>query len=280
MQGKLGLDFRQRHAGAPRPGGAAPARVRGPLLLAAALLLALPPSGCLYSTHNFATGALQPAGRSQATLGLGRQTLWRCSDPDTLAGGQRACNADGSGGERVDRSEVPKGSLEYRLGIRDAWGPFPGLEMKWHLEMPTNPATMEFSLSLGLPAPASFRHSLGAGWGIGAWADNTFFLEYAISRKFGIPLLFSNLRATWLATQIGEVLGEDFAKPFPSNQHMVFQGGLGMAVRLGDWPVLPDVVIPYFTLTLPQIPSGDRRFRPADIPTAQWDANLGLGWSF
>ncbi len=271
----------QRHAGSSRPGRAGFGRAcRRGLAAAALLAAALLPSGCLYSTHNFATGALLPAGRSQATLGVGRQTLWSCSEPKTDSTGGKACNQDGSGRESVDRTEVPKGSLEYRLGVRDAWGPFPGLEMKWHLEMPTNPATMEFSLNLGLPALPSFRHSLGAGWGIGAWADNTFFAEYAVSRKFGVPLLFSNLRVTWLATQIGEVLGEDFSKPFPSNQHLVFQGGLGMALRIADWPVLPDVVIPYFSLTVPQIPSGERRFRPADIPTAQWDMNLGLGWTF
>lgn len=270
------METRIRHAKSARPGRAAPARLLPWAVACAALLL----EGCLYSTHNFATGSLLPAGRSQATVGIGRQTLWRCSEPESDSALGLACNGDGSGRESVERAEVPKGSLEYRLGVRDAWGPFPGLEMKWHLEMPTNPATMEFSLSLGLPARPSFRHALGAGWGIGAWADNTFFMEYAVSRRFGLPLLFSNLRATWLATQIGEVLGEDFAKPFPSNQHMVFQGGLGMALRLGKWPVLPDVLIPYFTLTLPQIPSGDRRFRPVDIPTAQWDANLGLGWSF
>lgn len=247
-------------------------------------------SGCLYSTHNFAAGRILPEGRGEATLGVGQQPVWSCEQiaPDT-ADLERACNEDGLGAELADRGDMPKGSLGYRLGIHDAWGPFPGLELRWHLEAPTNPATMEFGLNLGLPTgataaatadPSGFRHALGAGWGIGAWADKTFYAEYAASRRIGPPLFFGNVRVTYLATQIGEVLGEDFAKPFPSNQHWVFQGTLGAAIPVGRWPLLPDFVIPAFSLTLPQIPAGRREFRPDDIPLMQWDATLGLGWSF
>lgn len=261
-----------RHAGRPCLG--LPGLPAG--LLAAAML-----SGCLYSTHNFSTGNLLPAGRSETTVGVGRQPYWRCSHPDDDTTGVRhACDEDGTGEETIRKSDVPKGSLDYRLGVRNAWGPFPGVELKWHLEVPTNPATMSFAMNLALPAGAAFKHAVGAGWGIGAWADNSFFLEYAVSRKLGIPLLFANLRATWLATQIGEVLGEDFAKPFPSNQHFVFQAGMGLVIRLGDWILLPDFVLPHFSLTFPQVPPGDRRFKPEDIPSSQWDANLGFGWTF
>jgi hypothetical protein len=251
-------------------------------LIPAAAFLA----GCLYSTHNFATGRLLPQGRSEATVGLGRQPIWRCAgyvQDSTRSGG--ACGEGGRGEELAERSDMPKGSVGYRLGIRDAWGPFPGLELRWHLEAPTNPATMEFGLNLGLPGgspgvPGAFRHAVGAGWGIGAWADKTFYAEYAASTRIGPPLLYGNLRVTYLATQIGEVLGEDFAKPFPSNQHWVFQAGLGAGIPVGDWPVLPDMVLPGVSVTLPQIPSGEREFRPDDIPLLQWDATLGLGWNF
>ena len=266
------VDERQRHAGQPRP---------AMLSFAAALFSATVLTGCLYSTHNFSSGTLLPAGQSQATVGIGRQPFWRCSLPESDSTGARhACNEDGSGTEAVTKTEVPKGSLDYRLGVRNQWGIFPGVELKWHLEIPTNPATMEFAMNLALPAAPAFKHAVGAGWGIGAWADNTFFLEYAVSRKLGIPLFFGNFRTTWLATQIGEVMGEDFAKPFPSNQHLVFQAGLGMVVKLGDWIIVPDFVVPHFSITVPQVPPGDRRFKPVDIPLSQWDANLGFGWTY
>ena len=236
-------------------------------------------SGCLYSTHHFHTGLLLPAGKSQTTLGGGLQPLWRCSGSPADTSARHACNENDSGTERVRRSEVFKGSVDYRLGVRDKWGPFPGVEMEWHMEVPTNPATMEFALNLALPA-RSFHHKIGAGWGIGAWADNSVFMEYAASRRQGAFTGFGNFRTTWLATQIGDVMGEDFAKPFPSNQHLVFQTGLGLFYFLPDWLLVPDFIVPYVSLTLPQVPSGDQKFKAADIPLQQWDANLGLGWAF
>jgi hypothetical protein len=251
------------------------------------LLFTLLLTGCLYSVHHFNTGVLMPAGRSQGTLGVGRQPQWRCvhyHTDSTVA--QHACNENDSGVELARKSDIFKGSFNYRLGVKDQWGPFPGAEMEWHVEAPTGPVTMEFAMNLamptGNPAPtaASFHHSLGAGWGIGAWADNSFFMEYAASKSAGRPLFFGNLRGTYLATQISDVLGDDFSKPLPSRRLLVFQAGLGVSFRLPDWPVAPDFIIPQLNVTLPQVPAGDQRFKHNDIPWAQWDMNLGFGWGF
>jgi hypothetical protein len=237
--------------------------------------------------HHFNTGVLMPAGRSQTTLGVGRQPQFTCAHyhtDSTVA--EHACDENDSGVERVRKSDIFKGSFDYRLGLKDKWGPFPGAELEWHVEAPTSPVTMEFAMNLALPtgnpAPtaASFHHKLGAGWGIGAWADNSFFLEYAASKSVGPPLFFSNLRGTYLATQIGDVLRDDFSKPLPSHRVLVFQAGGGIFLRLPDWPVAPDFLIPQVIVTLPQVPAGDRKFKRADIPLAQWDMNLGFGWAF
>jgi len=238
-------------------------------------------SGCLYSTQHFHTGVLLPAGKSQTTLGAGRQPLWRCANyqSDSL-GTRRVCDEDGTGSEKIEKSDVFKGSLDYRLGVRDSWGPFPGVELQWHLEIPTSPATMEFAMNLALPSNGAYRHKLGAGWGIGAWADNSYFLDYAISRKLGRPLFFGSFRTTWLATQIGDVIGEDFAKPFPSHQHLILQGAFGAQLQLPDWAVAPDFFVPLINLTWPQVPSGDQKFKPKSIPLMQWDMSFGLGWTF
>jgi hypothetical protein len=239
-------------------------------------------SGCLYSTQHLHTGLLMPAGKTQATLAAGRQPLWKCSrsEADSLSP-KIACDENGDGGEKISQSGIFKGSVDYRLGVRDSWGPFPGVEMEWHFEVPTNPATMEFALNLAVPSPSrAFHHKIGAGWGVGAWADDSFFAEYAASIGLGTHLCFGNLRATYLATQIGDVLGEDFAKPFPSNQHWVFQSAAGILYRLPDWIIVPDFIIPQINLTLPTVPAGEQKFRPADIPLFQWDATFGFGWEF
>jgi hypothetical protein len=238
-------------------------------------------SGCLYSTHHFHSGMVLSAGKSEVLLGMGRQPVWTCNQGvgDTLKT-KVACAENPNGGQSVHSSNWGKASLDYRLGIRDHWGPFPGVELQWHLEMPTNPASMEFALNFALPQLTWFHHKLGGGWGVGAWADDSFFAEYAFSLLAGANQVFTNLRVTYLATQIGDVLGEDFAKPFPSNQHWVFQSAYGMVYRLPDWPILPDFLIPEINLTLPSVPSGEQKFKPSDIPTLQWDINLGLGWAF
>ncbi len=254
------------------------ARIR---ILIGALVLPAFLTGCLYSTQHFHTGLLLPAGESQATLGAGRQPLWRCSHPGGDSTSSKvACDESGDGQEKISRSQMFKGSYDYRLGVRNQWGPFPGVELEWHFEVPTNPATMEFAMNVALPASAGYHHKLGAGWGVGAWADNSLFAEYAVSRSLGNHLAFSNLRATWLATQIGDVLGEDFAKPFPSNQHWVFQSGMGFLYRLPAWRIVPDFIIPQVNLTLPTVPAGEQKFRPLDIPLLQWDASLGVGWTY
>lgn len=238
-------------------------------------------NGCLYSVHHFHTGELMPAGKSQTTLGLGRQPLWRCENvPADSSKMKHVCNEDGTGRERIIKSSVLQGSLDYRLGVKDSWGPFPGLEVQWHLEAPTNPATMEFAMNLALPSGTKYRHKVGGGWGIGAWADNSFFMEYAISRQIGIPLFFLNLRSTYLATQIDEILRDDFSKALPRDQILITQTGFGAFFRLPKIMILPDFLIPQFNLTLPQVPFGNQKFHRKDIELVQWDMNFGFGWTF
>jgi hypothetical protein len=250
---------------------------RGKILISSLAVSVL--SGCLYSTQHFHTGVLMPEGHGEATLGLGRQPRWKCSAPaDSVS--PKACNEDGSGVEQVSQSDVPQASFDYRLGIANRLGPFPGAELQWHLEAPTNPASLEFGANLALPAWGGMRHMLGAGWGIGAWADNSWFLQYAASRRVGLPLFFANLRMTLLATQLPRVLKDDFARALPSDQVLVLQSGFGARFPLPHFPWAPDFLVPQFNLSYPQLPAGDRDFRRADIPALQWDMNLGLGWDW
>src|SRR5712691_10850693 len=88
-----------------------------------ALFSELALSGCLYTTHHFNSGVIMPAGESQATLGAGRQPLWRCDHPSSDSTiSDHACNEDGKGTEVVSQSGIFKGSVDYRLGIRNQWG--------------------------------------------------------------------------------------------------------------------------------------------------------------
>ncbi len=211
--------------------------------------------------------------------------MWKCVEiiADTTGNAEWCGQLNGTGSfEYSSVSYIPKGSFNYRLGVRDNWGPFKGVELEWHLELPTNPASMEFKMALGLPGISKLPlyHKLSAGWGIGIWADNSFFGEYALSLPFKSHELFFAARETWLATQVSEVLNEDFEDPLPRKQEWVFQLGSGLALSLPEILILPDVIIPHLNMTFPQIANGNRKIRKEDVGPLLWDFNLGVAWKF
>ncbi|MBF0430022.1 MAG: hypothetical protein HQK83_01985 [Fibrobacteria bacterium] len=211
-------------------------------------------SSCLYTTHHFNTGKTLSPGKTRVTLGLGHQ--------------------------RYNQSDLIKTSLDYRLGIFDKWGPFPGGDIGLHLEVPTNPGTMEFDMKLAMPGGHEtwYRHSLSAGWGIGMWADNTLFMEYGASTLLGMHILFANFRASYIATQFFKVFEEDIDSPFTHRQRMVYQSSLGLYFRVYDIFLFPDYVIPQFITSYPEIPAGLETDETIWKP--QFNVNIGMAWRF
>ncbi len=238
-------------------------------------------NGCLYSTHHFNTGETLKAGRSKVTIGAGRQPLWDCLDKTPRS--SILCNgANGNPPEPVSVSQTFKGSVNYKLGLKDNWGPFPKTELQWHFEAPTNPITMEFGLVLGLPDfnQQKFSHNLHTGWGMGIWSDNSFFLEYALSRSVYSHRLFINLRETWLATQINDVLNENFDKELTQNKQFISQIGIGLQLKLPDWFLMPHFISPQLNFTFPQVTTGDFEFLDADIDDYLANLNIATSWVF
>jgi hypothetical protein len=276
-------------------------RCLGPSLLGTGLALCL--SGCLYTTQHFNTGRLLEPGETAVTLGMGRAHFYRADCPEgyypSRSEGRRdeVCRSEafawggpfgGSGAasdtvrplERV-RETTPKLSLGYRLGVRKRWGPLTGIEIGWALEGPTNPATLEFDVKAGLPVPAGWKafHSLSAGWGVGAWVDNTWFAEYAAARPFfGECALFAGYRFSALATQPDDFDSSSSAGRFVRIPHYAHQIALGWYQHVPFIPVLPDHVVPALTLTLPVFRGADlRSVRP---PAYDLNFNVGIGWDF
>jgi hypothetical protein len=259
-------------------------------------------SGCLYTTQHYNTGRLLEPGRTSFTLGAGvsGNVSYGCDEPyyftDRASGVTRCIGGPGKqelvDGQwvwtqdtvpaRASASRVINASLGYRLGIHGRFGPFAGAEAGLHLESPTNPATGEFDLKLGLPAPKNipFLHSLSAGWGIGAWADNSYFLEYAASRPFGASALFVNYRATWLASQFADQIGAEDARRFATHHRLIHQAAAGFEWVLPDIPVFPDFLAPEAILTYPLAPVGAERIPAFVLDDRIWGFSLGLGWSF
>ena len=153
--------------------------------------------------------------------------------------------------------------------------------MGWQLEVPTNPATVEFDLKLGLPVPERFHanHSLSGGWGVGMWADNSWFLEYAASRNFGKHALYGNYRFTWLATQPAD-LSQSFDNwKFVSNRSYTQQAALGVFLQFPDIFLIPDYITPEVICTFP-VTSPFVKIPRSRLESVLVNFNFGFGWNF
>ncbi|MEO7424004.1 MAG: hypothetical protein ABI036_02390 [Fibrobacteria bacterium] len=274
-----------------------------------AAVLALLLNGCLYTTHHFNTGRLLEPGHSAVTLGYGRSSTVGYGCPDGLdiydysdstglhcerynpffgegMQGQGEDRAQSQGPDTLQpeskSSPISNGSIGYRLGIHDRFGPFTGAEIGLHLEAPTNPASAEFDLKLGLPLPQGipYHHSLSAGWGIGAWADNSWFLEYAASRAFGGSDLFVNYRADYLSTQVGEITSKKVKNTFRRHPRWIHQAAFGFRWALPKIAVVPDFLIPQIGLNYPQAPVGESDVPAFVLDDRMWSFALGMGWGY
>jgi hypothetical protein len=270
--------------------------------IVAAPFLALLPfllGGCLYTSHHFNSGRVLEPGNTSVTVGYGKMTLRERDCPD-VPGGYAGLDSTrsrciryrfGAEGQfqdtvpsHLEEISLPRLSLGYRLGVRGAWGPFTGVELGWHLEAPTTPASAEFDLKFGLPAPRGLGlfHSLSGGWIVGMWADNSFFGEYALSRPFGkgsdAHALYASYRLTRLATPPGEVFGDgNRVYEFHRNPRWAHQASLGFHATMPDLFILPDFFSPQITVTTPWV----RTFEddPPELPFL-YNFNIGFGWRF
>jgi hypothetical protein len=289
------------HPTGPRP---RPRRRLGAAILA--LVPAFCLTACLYTTQHFNTGRLLEPGETAITLGMGKAHSYREDCPEGYYASYEGL--DGETGKELTacrresyyaggfpgptqassdsirplvriRDDLPKASLGYRLGVRKQWGPLTGIEIGWTIEGPTNPVSLEFDLKAGLPVPARWKvsHSLSAGWGVGAWVDNTWFAEYAAARSFGKSALFASYRYSALATQPENFDSSSRAGRFVRFPHYAQQVALGWYQRIPALPVIPDYAIPEFTLTLPVYRGGLRETRP---PAYDLNFNVGVGWDF
>jgi hypothetical protein len=267
-----------------------------PAAAAIAFISAFLLSGCLYSTHHFNSGRILDPGKTAVTLGYGRAELYNIGCPDGYSGvvqdSVRRCRPEftpmtsGSADtttipEELSTQTLPKFSLSYRLGVRGAWGPFTGVEMGWQIEAPTNPGTVEFDLKFGLPLPKGLKghHSLSAGWGVGMWADNAWFGEYAASRDFGPHALYGSYRFTHMATQPAELDSSFNSWKFESHRRYAHQASFGFFYRMPDWAVLPDYLSPQVTFTFPVTPAFFSIAR-SRLPGYVMNVNMGFGWNY
>ena len=151
--------------------------------------------GCLGTTHHFKTGHLLKSGDYSYTYGYSPGTAYQCA-------GDVARDRDNNSYCPATLKKVPIHSFSrsFRLGVRDQWGPLPGVEIGYQIEIPN---TLEFDLTLGLPHPFTlkFAHATSIGWGLGLWPDNTYFVDYSAGYQTNNFTFFTSIRNAWHATQ-------------------------------------------------------------------------------
>jgi len=180
-------------------------------------------NGCLATTHHLNTGRILKPGEYHSTYAFSysKRAICRYSGSSLIEkDGAKICQLDPSDSiyiypedsalEAFKVEKIPSLSTQWRLGLWEKWGPFTGVDMGYSLEIPS---TWEFDFRFGLK-PFEFmktgslpwHHNFGLGWGIGLWADNTWYAEYGL----GIPLLsnlciYGNYRLNYLATQFADI---------------------------------------------------------------------------
>jgi hypothetical protein len=253
--------------------------------------------GCLYTTHHFNSGRLLEPGKTAVTFGYGREKVYSEACPDGYshvddAQGEVRCarrnspvfsgiNDTATIPRVIESQTIPKFSVSYRLGVRGKWGPFSGVEMGWMVEALTNPATLEFDVKFGLPElrALNVRHSLSAGWGVGMWADNSYFAEYAASRSFGPHALYGSYRFTYLATQPPQLDSSFSNWKFTSHQRSIHQAALGMYFKLPDWTLVPDYITPQVNFSFPVV-APFTEIASDKLEPVLTNFNFGFGWNF
>jgi len=167
----------------------------------------------------------------------------------------------------------PHFAVMWRLGALGPFGPFTGLELGIQAEGATNPVSQEYRLALGLPGSDSVvSHSLIGGWGTGLWADNSWFLQYAASRRFGAFRTYGSFRATLQASQFQDLFDSDRLE---HRRTWDFQAAGGVRANLPLVEVLPDWLVLGATMNL-----GNAGYPRFESPEGGQPSGIGMAWGF
>ena len=269
-------------------------RIKHILILPSLLVL----QGCLSTWVHMEDGTVLSPGRVDFQLSAGEVPTLSANCPEgnvQLRSGSPVCltnrgyTIDPSTHSVVDLNDTVPAKVTstpqshyaaaWSLGSLGPFGPFKGLEVGLQVEGPTYPISQEFRATVGLPSPDSiWSHSLGAGWGIGMWADDTWFFQYAASWSRGNLRLFGNWRSTLQATRMEFV---SLPSSFHHDRTWDHQATAGCKYRLGDIPVIPDWIGAAATLDLSHTSLPD--MNQSELPQRtglgfSWNATMGWSW--
>lgn len=243
--------------------------------------------GCMSSSHHFRKGEMLKSGESEINWGYSNTKLPFCKGKTSKEDGISQCE-----GNAYDK-EITNVSRSFRLGVRDDWWIFEGVEIGYQFE--TN-LVLQFDMRLGLPKHwlgSGWEHAVGLGWAVGHLPDNTYFMDYAISKRWNKYVVYSSLRQSLLTTQLIDLSFSDprFSKPtfndgdesytdlYVHARRWLTQMSLGAEVDLGDIYIVPDQINIEILLSTPEVPYVDNATHKDDLKVLP-QLNLGMGWHY
>lgn len=166
-------------------------------------------SGCFVATQSLNHGKLLNPGERLITTGYG----WKYSAKYNSHHDDITTNRDIIDSTRMGWLNL---IFDYRIGILRKYPFGRGLELGYHLEyaqrkekgeiVPYNLPLLEIDTRFGLPDftlhKSIFHHNVNAGWDIGQWVDNGWFLGYAAGWEFNIVMPYISLRYFSTATDL------------------------------------------------------------------------------
>lgn len=233
--------------------------------------------GCMSSSHHFRKGELLKSGESEINWGYSYTKVPFCRGATSKKDGFTQCEGD------AYYRAIPNVSRSFRLGVRDEWWIFEGVEIGYQFE---SSQVLQFDMRLGLPKSwlgAGLEHAVGLGWGIGQLPDNTYFMDYALSRRWNKFVLYTSLRESLLTTQIVDLGFADITETnsdlYIHARRWLTQMSFGAEFDLGDIYIIPDQINVEILLSTPEVPFvGNATHKDAMKIVPQ--LNMGMGWHY
>ncbi len=250
-------------------------------------LLTLP--GCLITTQSFNHGKLLNPGERLATHAFGWRYSTRCIPPRD----SHAVGFDEYGYSyplnRTVRDPPRLGwftyTYDYRVGVLRKYPLGKGLETGYHLEVAFRgdphdviefygPPVLEIDTRFGLPditlRKCIFHHNVNAGWMVGYWIDNGWFLGYAAGWEFDhcIPYVSSRLFLT--ATDARDKSPDDTSYFTKHDRTWGGRIACGISLRLPfNFSWVPEFITPECSFAFPNYSTGQH---------VGFNASLGIRW--
>jgi hypothetical protein len=217
-------------------------------------------SGCLVATQSLNHGKLLNPGERLITTGYG----WKHSAKYfSTYHHDSTANIDIIDSTRMGWLNF---IFDYRIGILRKYPFGRGLEIGYHLEyaqrkerekiVPFSPPLLEIDTRFGLPDftlhKSIFHHNVNAGWDVGQWVDNGWFLGYAAGWEFNMTIPYISLRYFSTATDLinrGDLSENTFTK-HEKTRGVRLCGGISLKMP-ANHNFIPEYITPEVSLIFP-----------------------------